>query len=169
MKRVIVSSVSGYKDLGIYRSYTAKIEEFLEKARSCLTGNTQHNHDMMLHYLARAYDCSRILKSKLKKSCTDEEYSQFVTEYESYMTRISDIKAEWSRNISWSNLNGSEQYAVELAQRYMDQGDDLETAAHRACNDVGDANVEPEYENEDFYEEEADYDKVIKYLKGEID
>lgn len=40
----------------------------------------------------------------------------------------------------------------------------LETYAHIGCNRVAEDNAEPEYEDEEWFEEEADYDRVLEML-----
>ena len=64
-----------------------------------------------------------------------------------------------------------EDWAVEWALQAMKEDgiktiDDktLEMYARIGCGRVAEANTEPEYEDEEWFEEEADYDKVLKML-----
>jgi len=68
--------------------------------------------------------------------------------------------------ISWDSLSGSDQLAAERASEYMSEGMSIEDAVRKGCMDISEGNSEPEYENEDFYLEEPDYNKVLKYMKG---
>lgn len=65
----------------------------------------------------------------------------------------------------WNSLSGADQMAVEYANQYLNQGMTLEDAVRNACNDVTWGNAEPEYEDEDFYEEEPDYRSVLNYMR----
>jgi len=42
--------------------------------------------------------------------------------------------------------------------------DELKELVREEVNNYNNANVEPEYENEDFYGDEADYNKVFDYI-----
>lgn len=81
-------------------------------------------------------------------------------------------KSESSNGAKRRRLTGSEQYAVEIAARLIDEGYSIEDAAYKACDEVSYGNAEPEYEGEDFYEDEPDVSKVIEYLlareRGEV-
>ena len=65
-------------------------------------------------------------------------------------------------------LTGSEQYAVEIAKQLMSQGESLEDAVYEACGRVSYRNAEPEYADEEFYEDEPDPAKVLKYLQNNL-
>ena len=65
----------------------------------------------------------------------------------------------------WDSLSTADQMAVEYANQYLNQGMELEDAVRNACNDVTWGNAEPEYEEEEFYEEEPDYNSVLNYMK----
>lgn len=66
---------------------------------------------------------------------------------------------------AWSTLSSSDQTAVEYAVSIHDSGRDWEYAIDEGVRRVNEGNAEPEYEDEDFYLEEADEDKVREYLK----
>lgn len=80
---------------------------------------------------------------------------------------ISNFKLNESLNedISWEELNGTEQSAVEAALANIKNGSTLEDAVHGAVTMYNEANSEEEYEDEDFFMEEADYTKVLDYVK----
>ena len=69
-------------------------------------------------------------------------------------------------SIEWSELNGTEQSAVEAALAEIKRGSSIEDAVHGAVSMYNDANSEAEYEDEDFFMEEADYTKVLDYVKN---
>ena len=78
----------------------------------------------------------------------------------------------------WVAMTDSDQYAVEYANAYLDSNyngvenatdDQLESAANYGCNIIGEGNAEPEYADEDFYMDEADFDAVFNYLKAKRD
>ena len=72
-------------------------------------------------------------------------------------------------SISWDDLSGADQMAVSQAHNMIEyEGEtDVYYAAYSACEYIGEANSFSEYEDEDFYMEEPDYDKVAKYLVQE--
>lgn len=61
----------------------------------------------------------------------------------------------------WNKLSGSEQYAVETALDIIRQGAPIEDAVMEGVMMVNGGNSEPEYEGEDFYEDEVDYSKIF--------
>ena len=70
-------------------------------------------------------------------------------------------------SIDWADLTGSEQSAAERAlQDIKYNGIRVEDAVEDACYYIGMGNAEPEYEDEDFYTDEPDYNKVLSYLKS---
>lgn len=67
--------------------------------------------------------------------------------------------------IDWYDLSPSEQMAVEYAsQAYEGGGYNLDDAVRKGCNQVSWGNVEPEYEDEDFYGAEPNEENVFNYL-----
>lgn len=77
-------------------------------------------------------------------------------------------------NAKWNSLNGSEQRAAEIAIEELEsngisiktiEDDDLEEYVSHSCNVISEGNAEPEYENEDWSEEEPNRYKVLEYLK----
>jgi len=77
---------------------------------------------------------------------------------------MSSRRIQGARSISWNDLSGADQMAVEYANMYIEQGEDLEGAASHGCNTVSEGNAEAEYEGEAFYMEEPDYTNVYNYL-----
>lgn len=67
-------------------------------------------------------------------------------------------------------LNDTEQYAAEDAILYLKKHPDEETAnvVARFVNMYQAASAEPEYEGEEFYKQDVDYLKVIKYVKSHL-
>lgn len=71
--------------------------------------------------------------------------------------------------IEWADLNGTEQSAVEAALANIKNGSTVEDAVQGAVTMYNDANSEEEYADEDFFEEEANYAKVLDYVKQSQD
>ena len=74
----------------------------------------------------------------------------------------------------WITLSGSDQLAVERATQYLEcdgyaienlNDDDLMNYVYKGCQEISEGNAEPEYADEDFFEEEADQQKVFEYIK----
>ena len=68
-----------------------------------------------------------------------------------------------------AKFNGSDDLAADRAVTYYEEGSELEDAVRQACNEINIGNAEPEYENEDFFEEETDYHRVLEYLKKKVE
>ena len=68
--------------------------------------------------------------------------------------------------LNWEDLNSTEQSAAETALVEMKNGSTIEDAVHGAVTMYNEENADPEYEDKDFYMEEADYQKVLDYVKG---
>jgi len=73
----------------------------------------------------------------------------------------------------WNSMSGADQYAAEMAISYYLPRDiadcsdeELEDAAWKGCQVANEGNAEPEYENEDFYMDEANLNTVLEYLKS---
>lgn len=69
-----------------------------------------------------------------------------------------------TEDISWDDLNGTEQSAVEAALVEISNGSTVEDAVHGAIAMYNEENTNSDYEDEDFYMEEADYTKVLDYV-----
>lgn len=67
--------------------------------------------------------------------------------------------------LEWDDLNGTEQSAVEAALVEINNGSTIEDAARGAVAMYNEENADPEYEDEDFYMEEADLQKVLMFLR----
>lgn len=67
--------------------------------------------------------------------------------------------------IEWTDLNGTEQSAVEAALAEINNGSDIEDAVHGAVTRYNEENANPDYEDEDFYMEEANFVKVLEYVR----
>ena len=74
----------------------------------------------------------------------------------------------------WATLSSSDQFAVEKATQYLEcdgyvvenlKDDDLMNYVYKGCQEISEGNAEPEYANEDFFEEEANTQKVFEYMK----
>ena len=68
-----------------------------------------------------------------------------------------------------AKFNGSDDMAADRATMYYEDGSELEDAVRDACSEINLGNAEPEYENEDFYEEECNYHRVLEYLKKKVE
>lgn len=68
--------------------------------------------------------------------------------------------------LEWDDLNSTEQSAAEAALAEMKNGSTIEDAVHGAVTMYNEENTNSDYEDEDFYMEEADYQKVLDYVKG---
>ena len=79
-----------------------------------------------------------------------------------------DVPIEASVSIR-ASISGSDQYAAELAYDSWKRGRSVAEAVQEAVSTVNEANAFSEYEDEDFYEEEADYATVKKLLLHYID
>ena len=71
-----------------------------------------------------------------------------------------------TEDISWDDLNGTEQSAVEAALVEISNGSTVEDAVHGAIAMYNEENTNSDYEDEDFYMEEADYTKVLDYIRN---
>jgi len=78
----------------------------------------------------------------------------------------------------WMSMSDSDQFAAEYAMGFINSDgciienlsdDDLESYARRGCNQINEGNAEPEYEDEEWYGDEADFDTVFNYLKAKRD
>lgn len=80
----------------------------------------------------------------------------------------------------WRQMTGADQSAAEYAIDYISISDDPEYLANATDNELWDAtsygcdmiaegNAEPEYAGEDFYQEEPDFDTVLRYLEAKRD
>ena len=88
------------------------------------------------------------------------------------MSKLEEL--EQVRRDKWAELSGSDQFAVEKATFRLEcdgrlienlTDDELRDYAYEGCRDANEGNAEPEYENEDFFEEEANEEKVFEYLQ----
>ena len=83
-----------------------------------------------------------------------------------------------TESIDWTELNSTEQFAADSALSYIkdnllglneiDRNDEIELAVHEAVSMYNEANAFDEYSDEDFYEEEAEYSKVLKYVLQQL-
>lgn len=67
------------------------------------------------------------------------------------------------------NLSGTEALAVDRVLSTYKEYDSLEDCVLDAINLYNNGNAEPEYSDEDFADEEADYNKVLKTVKNKLD
>lgn len=75
---------------------------------------------------------------------------------------------KYIKSTTWNDLSPSEQMAVEYARQKYEMGYDLDEAVYSGCNQVAWGNAEPEYEDEDFYMDEPDEQKVLQYLLDDL-
>lgn len=77
-------------------------------------------------------------------------------------------------NAKWNSLNSSEQNAVEMTMEELEDKDisiktiedyELGEFVHYSCKIISEGNAEPEFENEEWFEEEPNKYKVLEYLK----
>ena len=66
----------------------------------------------------------------------------------------------------WEDLNSTEQSAVETALVEIKNGSSIEDAVRGAVNMYNEENANPDYEDEDFYMEEANLQRVMDYVKS---
>lgn len=66
------------------------------------------------------------------------------------------------------SLNGTEALAVDRVLSTYKEYDSLEDCVLDAINLYNNGNAEPEYSDEDFADEEADYNKVLKTVKNKL-
>ena len=64
----------------------------------------------------------------------------------------------------WQSMSGVDQYAAETAIDLIKQGAPLEDAVQEGVHMTNCGNAEPEYEDDGFYEDEADYSKVFDFV-----
>lgn len=68
--------------------------------------------------------------------------------------------------IEWDDLNGTEQSAVETALVEISNGSTVEDAVRGAVTMYNEENANPDYEDEDFYMEEANLQRVMDYVQS---
>lgn len=125
----------------------------------------------------RAYDDKKLTETNISE--WETEYNNGVTPEPSLGTReilkyyieVEHKEIMAKLNNLWSRMNGSEQFAVEHAINELESDNVheltsqiLESYASRACHYIDNANGEPEYEDEDFADEEINNHKVLDYL-----
>lgn len=125
----------------------------------------------------QAYDSKKLTENNIEE--WETEYNNGVKPIPSLGTKeILDyyIQTEYKEvqaklKTLYSKMNGSEQYAVNdaISNIQNDNADTkdtniIESYARKSCHMVDNGNAEPEYEDEDFYEEEVDPRAVINYL-----
>lgn len=73
---------------------------------------------------------------------------------------------EDSTTLDWNDLNGTEQSAVETALVEISNGSTVEDAVRGAVTMYNEENANPDYEDEDFYMEEANLQRVMDYVNS---
>lgn len=76
-----------------------------------------------------------------------------------------DMDESLNEALEWNDLNSTEQSAVESALVEINNGSTIEDAARGAVMMYNEENANPDYEDEDFYMEEADLQKVLMFLE----
>lgn len=89
------------------------------------------------------------------------------------MKDIEDISQDM--HVMWNSMSASDQTAAEYAIQFMESNygihadrcsdSDLAYFAQYGCRQADEGNAEPEYIDEDFYEDEANLDSVVEYLR----
>lgn len=98
------------------------------------------------------------------RSEADEWFDDYVGPGEEDEDIYSSSKINSSTDSDWTNLSAADQTAVEYAADFIRNGVSPTSAVYRACETVGGGNAEPEYEDEDFYQDEANVDAVMRYV-----
>lgn len=98
------------------------------------------------------------------RSEADEWFDDYVGPGEEDEDIYSSSKINSSTDSDWTNLSAADQTAVEYAADLIRNGVNPAFAADRACEMVGGGNAEPEYEDEDFYQDEPNSDAVLRYV-----
>ena len=98
----------------------------------------------------------KVPKSKLGLLSIKPAYNESLTEDEDM-----DFFAPY-----WEDLNSTEQAAVETALVEIKNGSTAEDAVRGAVNMYNEENANPDYEDEDFYMEEANLQRVMDYVKS---
>lgn len=128
----------------------------------------------------------QVMRAYDKKELTETNVHEWETEYNNgvmpepslgtreilnYYIEVELKEVMAKLNNLWSKMTGSEQSAVEHAIEELEYDDVhtltsqiLESYASRACHYIENANGEPEYEDEDFADEEVNKHKVLDYL-----
>ena len=128
----------------------------------------------------------QVMRDYDKKKLTETNVNEWETEYNrgvkpepslgtreilNYYIEVERKEVMAKLNTLWSRMTGSEQSAVEHAIDELESDDVhtltsqiLESYASRACHYIDNANGEPEYEDEDFADEEVNKHRVLDYL-----
>lgn len=125
----------------------------------------------------RAYDKKELTETNVHEWETEHnngvmpEPSLGTREILNYYIEVERKEVMAKLNNLWSKMTGSEQSTVEHAIDELEYDDVhaltsqiLESYASRACHYIDNANGEPEYEDEDFTDEEVNKHKVLDYL-----
>lgn len=141
------------------------------------------NHCIVQVRFVDSYDFKTVNKAAIKKKLKDVFGLYKVTQssqpegfgrpgygkelrYDLYLNDPDTLEESLNESVEWEELNGTEQSAVEMALAAIKHGSTIEDAVHGAVEDCNWGNVEPEYEDEDFFGEEANYTKVLDYVKS---
>ena len=101
----------------------------------------------------------------------DDYYDGKISEKErdKRLARVDKMLDEAFDTDSWVTLSDSEQYAAEYALGLVREGCPIDDAVYEGVQYVNNANAEPEYEDEEFYGDEADYSKVFAFVVKTLD
>lgn len=84
--------------------------------------------------------------------------------------KVTESKKDLTESLEDIKLNSTEVYAVEEALGLIkDENMSIDDAVYEAISTYNNGSAEPEYEDEDFYQEEADYDKVLAAVKQRLE
>lgn len=100
-----------------------------------------------------------------------DDLDSFGKEYEIYYHKTDPgctifFQESLNEAIEWADLNSTEQSAAETALVEINNGSSIEDAVHGAVAMYNEENANPDYEDEEFYLEEANFQKVLNYVKS---
>ena len=103
-----------------------------------------------------------VLKPEDKEETSEEDEEDKKDEEKTITVTVNE-------SLDWTDLNGTEQSAVEAVLGRLERGeysylDDLYSDCQSAVNMYGEANAFDEYEDEDFYMEEGNPQNVYEYI-----
>ena len=109
---------------------------------------------------------SDILKNKPENDREVPEQEEEPTEVTVKIEKDDEDEEEvLTESVDWDDLNSTEQSAVETALVEINNGSTIEDAVHGAVAMYNEENANPDYEDEDFYMEEANFAKVLEYVR----
>lgn len=117
------------------------------------------------------------VKEKIKVDLSDRTFKDVVNRLKELDSKINPrmLYDSLNESIDWTSLNSTEQFAAESAISYIKENsriandlNEIESVVSDAVSMYNEANAFDEYSDEDFYEEEAEYSKVLKYVLQQL-